>query len=305
MSPQVTVVIPFYNAEKTLERAAESAVLQGETVSEIILVNNNSKDSSLQIAQALAEQHPSIQLQHCTIQSASAARNVGWKLAQTDWVQFLDADDELLPNKCKGQLELLTDSSAIEVVLSAQYVNAIPKFKDTLKASPWVAAFIGRAGNTVSNLWSKRGLERVGGWNESLESSQETDLLLRLVHDKNVLWDEQLPKYIIHTDALGRISDHKVADNWKRHVEVRILASADWKETHPEQAQTFKRFISAYLLSSLLACSKFDTSYALRTGKEVRKAWGKAIVPFFSWETSKLRWVYAVFGWELTVWLSK
>ena len=59
---EVSVVIPFYNAEATLKRAIDSVLTQQNITLEILLIDNNSTDKSLAIAQSYADKHPHVTL---------------------------------------------------------------------------------------------------------------------------------------------------------------------------------------------------------------------------------------------------
>lgn len=92
--PAVSVVVPAYNAEKTLEETLSSIDKQTLQELEIIVVDDGSKDESLRIAQAFAThcKHP-ITVLHQENKGPSAARNLGLNNAQGEYFAFVDADD--------------------------------------------------------------------------------------------------------------------------------------------------------------------------------------------------------------------
>src|SRR5258706_9821934 len=92
--PTISVIIPCYNHERTLERAARSALAQAGT--EVIIVCDGSTDGSAAIARALEANHPDRVLAIQTPNGGpSRARNVGMHRARADYLLFLDADDYL------------------------------------------------------------------------------------------------------------------------------------------------------------------------------------------------------------------
>ena len=106
-SPLVSIIIPFYNEEKVLKRAIESALNQTYVPTEIILVNDGSKDNSQKIAESFCENLANVYLINSPNESLGAARNKGLKLAKGEYVVFLDADDELIESmieKCIGNI---------------------------------------------------------------------------------------------------------------------------------------------------------------------------------------------------------
>ncbi len=90
----ISIIIPVYNAEKTLDRCLQSILAQEISDIEIICVDNNSTDSSLAIIKKFNRVKPF----HCKVQGVSNARNTGLSVAQGKYIFFLDSDDFLCPN---------------------------------------------------------------------------------------------------------------------------------------------------------------------------------------------------------------
>jgi glycosyltransferase involved in cell wall biosynthesis len=103
--PLVSIIIPLYNAEKYIAGTIRSAIDQTWLNKEIIIVNDGSTDNSLVIANQYAS--GDIKIISQPNKGASAARNTGLKEAQGKYIQFLDADDLISPNKITDQINLL------------------------------------------------------------------------------------------------------------------------------------------------------------------------------------------------------
>ena len=101
-SPLVSIIIPVYNSEKYLAETITSAISQTWNNKEIIIIDDGSTDNSLTIAESFANEHIKIFSQ--PNKGASAARNKGLHEAKGDYIQFLDGDDLLMPNKIEVQL---------------------------------------------------------------------------------------------------------------------------------------------------------------------------------------------------------
>ena len=95
-NPYFSVIIPFYNKEKSLEACIESLLLQDfpKDNYELITVNNNSTDNSL----AIIKKYPQIQVIHEALQNPYAARNTGILHAAGSVMVFTDADVEVRPD---------------------------------------------------------------------------------------------------------------------------------------------------------------------------------------------------------------
>lgn len=114
--PLVSVIIPCYNAQAMIERCLHSCFQQIYSNIEIIIVDNNSKDRTMAIARQLANTTSHrLLLAHCYQQGANYARNYGFTQAQGDYIQWLDADDELAPNKIAQQVGALEKDCNFEI----------------------------------------------------------------------------------------------------------------------------------------------------------------------------------------------
>ena len=105
---RVSVIIPVYNAERYIDKALESVFAQTYKDVEIVIVDDCSKDNSIQIIKEYQKEHPEI---ICFIQSknmgAGVARNKALELASGQYVAFLDSDDVWLSQKTECQIKLM------------------------------------------------------------------------------------------------------------------------------------------------------------------------------------------------------
>ena len=95
--PLVSVVIPFYNAEKTLESMLKSVLSQTWHNLQVILVNDGSTDGSPELAARLAAEDPRVTVATKENGGVSSARNYGMTLCRGKYIRFVDADDILPP----------------------------------------------------------------------------------------------------------------------------------------------------------------------------------------------------------------
>ncbi|AZI67842.1 glycosyltransferase family 2 protein [Kaistella daneshvariae] len=112
--PLISVVIPLYNAEKSIERTLDSILNQtwkGDF--EIFVVNDGSTDESAAVVGNYIKQSPlNIQLLNQENLGVSAARNSALRRATGEYIALLDADDEWLPEKTERQMEILEDHNS-------------------------------------------------------------------------------------------------------------------------------------------------------------------------------------------------
>lgn len=113
--PSISVIIPCYRAEDTLERAVRSVLRDAPENLELLLVEDGSPDGTGACCDALARQDARIRALHRPNGGASAARNTGLAAARGQWILFVDADDELLPGLWQALETPLADVPALVI----------------------------------------------------------------------------------------------------------------------------------------------------------------------------------------------
>lgn len=129
MIPEVSVILPFYNAENTLKAAAESILQQTFDDFELLLINNKSTDRSCEIAQHLSNTDSRIQLLNETNQSVACAMNCGLKNAKGKFLARMDADDIAQSQRLEKQVKFLEDNP--EIGLIGSEVKYVPHNEST------------------------------------------------------------------------------------------------------------------------------------------------------------------------------
>jgi len=106
-NPLVSIIIPVYNAEKYIAETLRSALAQTWKNKEIIIVNDGSTDRSREVISGFRSDE--IILIDQPNQGASAAKQAGFERSRGEYIQYLDADDLLSPNKIEAQLRQLAE----------------------------------------------------------------------------------------------------------------------------------------------------------------------------------------------------
>lgn len=102
---KLSIIVPIYNVAPYLRKCVDSLLAQDISDYEIILVDDGSPDECPQICDQYAEQYSNIKVIHQTNAGLSAARNSGIKVAQGDYIMFVDSDDYLQPNVLGALME--------------------------------------------------------------------------------------------------------------------------------------------------------------------------------------------------------
>ena len=120
MNPKVSIIVPIYNAEKTLKRCVNSILNQDYIDFELLLIDDGSKDSSGAICDEYAAKDARVRVIHKENSGVSASRNLALNEAKGEYLQFLDADDWITPNATR----LLVESAVLngcDMVISDFY----------------------------------------------------------------------------------------------------------------------------------------------------------------------------------------
>src|ERR1700740_1174171 len=178
MQPLVSILIPAYNAEKWIGYALQSAVAQTWSRKEIIVVDDGSRDRTAYMARRFASKIVAVvNKQH---ESAAATRNHALRLAQGDYIQWLDADDLLVPNKIEKQFAALREGDSKRILLSGPWASfsyrtrkahfPITSLSQDLLPVVWLLRKMGENLHMQTATWltSRQLLEVAGPWDTRL-----------------------------------------------------------------------------------------------------------------------------------------
>ena len=184
MPPLVSILIPCYNAERWVKQCIESALGQTYPNKEVIVADDGSTDRSLEVLKSFGDKIQVLQTGHA---GANVARNKLVAASRGDWLQFLDADDYLLPEKLADQLQLVDQlNQAVDLVYSPMIFRyeltgrerrvRIEEAADTpLNFIRWEPF------GTLCILCRKETLLAIEGWKEDQPCCQEHEVLLRFI----------------------------------------------------------------------------------------------------------------------------
>lgn len=181
--PLVSIIIPCFNCEKWVQQAVESCLNQTYPNIEIIVVDDGSTDGSLDALRGFV---PRIRLETGPNRGGNCARNRGFALSTGQYIQYLDADDYLEPDKIARQVEFLEETKADAVYGDWRLRRHLPgssfSYLDKIEVSGvqqnilasllsfWLV-------NGGAALYRRRVVNQVGGWDETLHAFQDMDFL--------------------------------------------------------------------------------------------------------------------------------
>lgn len=215
--PEVSIIIPIYNGEKTLEKCLFSIFNQTFKNFEIIAVNDGSTDKSLKI---LKKYQNKITIINQPNQGAASARNAGAKIARAPFIIFCDADIKMKPQMLEKMLAVLKKRPKTSYVYASfkfgfKIFTLWPFDAKKLKQMPYI--------HTTSLIRK----EHFPGWDKKLKRFQDWDLWLTMLERgykgvwlNEVLFEVKsggtmsswLPKFLFKLPWLKKVREYKQAE---------------------------------------------------------------------------------------------
>ncbi|MEO1429683.1 MAG: glycosyltransferase [Cyanobacteria bacterium J06633_8] len=210
----ISVVIPVFNGQVTIQETINSILNQTFKDIEIIVINDGSTDKTLEIVNQIIDSR--IKLFSYPNAGLSASRNRGIELAKGEYISFIDADDLWTTDKLELQWKALQSNPQADVAYSwTNYINESSQFIKSgrrIKANGdafsklLLTNFLENGSNP---LIRKTALEKIGGFDESLPAAEDKDMWLRLAANYKFICVEK-------AQILYRTSTTSMSTNLKR-----------------------------------------------------------------------------------------
>ena len=182
MEPLVSVIIPFYNSEDYLSETIDWVLASSYPNIEIILVDDGSKDRSVEIAERFVNQYAQISLYKQKNQGVSVARNLGISHALGTYIMPVDSDDMICEKYIEEAVKVMEANLNVKVVTSEGEFfgnktgrRILPDFDINLLARKNIL--------NVSSLFRKSDWERVGGYCPKLLGREDWDFWISILKD--------------------------------------------------------------------------------------------------------------------------
>lgn len=191
----ISVIIPMFNAEKSIIKSLDSVKNQTYSgVFEIIVVNDGSRDNSRNLAEDYIEKNPEMQISLINQENGgvSKARNVGLKMAKGDYIALLDSDDEWLPQKTERQMKYLLDQNLnIDFLLSVRNNEKIlypysVDLQTNLVEITLKKLLIRVLGHTSTVIFKRAILENTGFFDEKQRYSEDMNYWMRITKNNKI-----------------------------------------------------------------------------------------------------------------------
>jgi GT2 family glycosyltransferase len=237
--PLISVIMACYNAESYVESAISSVLRQTYPHTEVIVVDDGSRDASPAILERLTATYPDrVKLKHLSHSGPYPARNLGLSYARGDYIAFLDADDWWREDCLERLLAALEHNEADVAYCGWQNVgehilNPAPYIPPAYEKEDPIAAFLKSCPWPIHAALIRRSvLTAVGGFSERLFSSMDYDLWLRiLARTRNIVRVPAVLAYYRWHDK-GQIS----ATRWRQVLDA-VQVRRDFATGNPDMVK--------------------------------------------------------------------
>jgi glycosyltransferase involved in cell wall biosynthesis len=234
----VSAVIPAYNAEKHIERTIKSVLAQSRQADEIIVVDDGSTDGTVEVVRSFGDKVILIEQENA---GASAARNAGIEAAKSEWIAFLDADDEWMPEKLRLQIDLLERNPKL-MWAGSNYITFLAssnrkgprdnanKSRKMMKGKDYFddyfTAFASDIwGCTDSMIINRKALEEAGMFQIGRYKANDLDMWYRVANIYPAFGYICQPLAVYHLEIIDSISQKQAFLQWHeefilRHLEI-------------------------------------------------------------------------------------
>lgn len=239
--PLISVIIPAFNSEKTIQETIESVLQQTFSDFELIVINDGSTDATLEVVTSIKDDR--VKVFSYPNAGVAVSRNRGVSHSIGEFVSFLDADDLWTADKLEAQLKALQENPQAAVAYS--WLDAIDESGNFLRegtritengdiyAKLFLTPFVSSGSN---GLIRKQAFIEIGGFDESLAASQDYDFYLRLAARYHFV---AIPK----TQILYRILSGSMSTNIRRLEATSLLVrERAFKESPQPLPPEFKQY---------------------------------------------------------------
>jgi glycosyltransferase involved in cell wall biosynthesis len=301
--PLVSILIPAYNAEEWIADTLRSAISQTWNNTEIIVVDDGSTDRTFAIAREFEKEGVHVLRQDN--QGAAAARNTAYSLCHGDYIQWLDADDLLAPEKISKQMELAKGGVGKLTALSAEYGTFMyrpdrSQFNSSalwcsLTPAEWLLRKMGQNLYMQTATWmiSRELAEAAGPWDPSLFCDDDGEYFCRvLLASDGVRFCPDAKVYYrsFGFDSLSYVSNsaQKLEAHW-RSMKLHIRYLRLMEDSGRVNAACLQ------YLRNWLICYYPEWSEIVEEVQQIAMELGEPIgTPTLSWKYS---WMRRIFGW--------
>jgi glycosyltransferase involved in cell wall biosynthesis len=305
LKPLVSILVPAFNAERWIADTLRSATSQTWERKEIIVVDDGSTDQTLAIARQFERDGILVVTQNN--EGAAAARNKAFSLSHGDYIQWLDADDLLAPDKISRQIDVLDQGLSQRTLLSSGWAPFFYRYYRAafvptalwcdLSPQEWLLRKLEQNLHMQTATWlvSRDLTETAGPWDTRLLVDDDGEYFCRILLASDGVHFVPNARVYYRQPGSGSLSyvgrsERKMVAQWKS-MELHISYLRSLEDSDRVRAACVK-----YLQNWLIYFYPERPDLVKKAEEMARDLGGRLETPRLSWKYS---WIRAIFGWNL------
>lgn len=230
---KVSIIIPTYNRAESIGTSIQSILDQTWQNYEIIVVDDGSTDNTRQIV----ENYVDDRIRYIYMEKnggASRARNIGIELAESDFIAFLDSDDEWLPEKLQKQMKVMLEAPKTVGMVYCRMKGTKKDGTTLICPEPWrpieklqgnilLPLLEENVIGTPAVLVRRECLKQTGVFDENLKCIEDWELVLRIAEKWQIEFVDDILVEV-------HFSEGSISNNFKDYVETRCYMIAKYWE---------------------------------------------------------------------------
>lgn len=267
--PQISLIIPLYNAEKYLEQCLDSVAKQTFRDFEVLCINDGSKDRTEAIVQSFVDKDPRFKLIDQPNGGCSVARNTGITMSEAPYIAFLDQDDMLHPQafealytmvtKYKTDVAAFKNKTVDDDFVMGETINYdIDKLEVKVSDNPFQNFFANKKGDSVlvwNRLYSKaavKGLE----FPKDVQPAEDTTYTLKVMFQIKTIAETDT-EFLFYRDSSTSVMNQ---GKTQKYIKAHALAAQTLFEyfissqlANGNELALLNRYISRFIFKSLIS----------------------------------------------------
>jgi glycosyltransferase involved in cell wall biosynthesis len=305
VKPLISILIPAFNAQEWIADTIRSAVGQTWPQKEIIIVDDGSNDQTLSVARQFASKELKVVTQQN--QGAAAARNKAFSLCQGDYVQWLDADDLLAPDKIAQQITVAQSCGNKRVLLSCPWGHFIyrisrARFVPTrlwcdLSPVEWLVRKMSEGVFMQTDSWlvSRELCEAAGPWDTRLHVDDDGEYFCRVILASNGIRFVPEAKAFYRATPSNRLSYVGVSEKKEDALLLSIQLHVKYVQSL-EDSDRVRTACMRFLQDLLIYFYPERPDIVVELETLAVRLGGRLRAPRLRW---KYAWMKPLFGWDL------
>ena len=249
---RIDIIVPVYNRAKIVKPTLQAIAAQSFKDYALVLVDNNSTDDTLQVLEAFKREHSDIDVTivQCATPGAAAARNVGFKASQSEWVMFFDSDDLMDTDLVESYMSRIDavggDTDLVVTRVDVHNLDGSHREYPYYESNLLVQHLFHASLATLRYIVRRDFFERAGAWNEAMLCWDDWELGFRLLlqQPRIIYMGDRVRVHVISTaDSITGTDFSSRCGLWERAIDAAEAYLRSHSDCEEQDAKHWNRLL--------------------------------------------------------------